>query len=369
MASRIRIAIYGVGNCASSLIQGVAYYDRERRRNKNEEHLGLMHYWIGPYGPGDLQTVAAFDIDRRKVGKTLDKAIFAPPNCTKDILRPMSASKVKVQMAPVLDGVADHMKEYPVDQRFDPATRKPVNVAKVLKDSGVEILLNYLPVGSQKAAEHVAAACLESGVSLVNCIPVFLVSNPTWADRFAKRGIPCVGDDVKAQIGATILHRTLTRLFVERGASVDATYQLNVGGNTDFLNMLKRERLTSKKVSKTEAVQSQLPEPLPPDQVHIGPADFIPWVKDNKICFLRMEGRGFAGIPLNLEARLSVEDSPNSAGVTIDAVRCCMLARDRGIAGPLTSISGYTMKHPPQQFTDNEARQMVEEFILGRRER
>ncbi len=369
MAKKIRLAVNGVGNCASSLLQGVAFYNAAKRKQKKEEHLGLMHYWVGPYSPGDIEVVAAFDIDRRKVGQTIDKAIFAEPNCTKDILRPMPRSTVKVQMAPVLDGVAEHMKEYPEGQRFEPAKAKPVNLAKVLKDSGADILVNYLPVGSQKATENMVEACLDAGVSLVNCIPVFIVSDKKWSNEFVKRGIPCVGDDIKAQIGATIVHRTLTRLFVERGAALDATYQLNVGGNTDFLNMLKRERLSSKKISKTEAVQSQLPEPLPADQVHIGPADFIPWIKDNKVCFLRMEGRGFAGIPLNLELRLSVEDSPNSAGVAIDAIRCCKLARDRGLAGPLSSISAYTMKHPPQQFTDNEARQMVDEFILGKRER
>jgi len=369
MARRIRLAINGVGNCASSLLQGVVYYDRQKRQKDLEEHLGLMHYWIGPYAPGDIQVVAAFDIDRRKVGQTIDKAIFAPPNCTKDIVRPMPRSKVKVRMSPILDGLAEHMKEFPQDQRFESSSRKPVNLAKVLKDSGAEILVNYLPVGSQKATEKIVKACLQTGVSLVNCIPVFIVSDKKWAAEFAKRNIPCVGDDIKAQIGATIVHRTLTRLFVERGAALDGTYQLNVGGNTDFLNMLKRERLASKKISKTEAVTSQLDTPIHPDQVHIGPADYIPWIKDNKICFLRMEGRGFAGIPLNLELRLSVEDSPNSAGVAIDAIRCCKLARDRGVAGPLNSISAYTMKHPPRQFTDNEARQMVEEFILGQRER
>ncbi|MBN2582860.1 MAG: inositol-3-phosphate synthase [Planctomycetes bacterium] len=369
MAKKIRLAVNGVGNCASSLLQGIVYYDRQKRQKKREEHLGLMHYWIGPYAPGDIEVVAAFDIDRRKVGQTIDKAIFAPPNCTKDIVRPMPKSKIKVQMAEVLDGYAEHMKEFPPDQRFEPAKLKPVKLAKVLKDTGTEILVNYLPVGSQKATEIVATACLEAGVSLVNCIPVFIVSNTTWGAEFAKQGIPCVGDDIKAQIGATIVHRTLTRLFVERGAAIDGTYQLNVGGNTDFMNMLKRERLISKKISKTEAVTSQLDEPIPADHVHIGPADYIPWIKDNKICFLRMEGRGFAGIPLNLELRLSVEDSPNSAGVAIDAIRCCKLARDRGVAGPLTSISSYTMKHPPQQFTDNVARQMVEDFILGQRER
>jgi len=268
-------------------------------------------------------------------------------------------------MAPVLDGCPDHMAEFPDDQRFIPSDEKPVDVAAALEESGAQILLNYLPVGSQKAVEGLAEACLAAGVSLVNCIPVFIVSNGRWAARFAKAGIPIIGDDIKAQVGATIVHRTLTRLFRDRGVALDATYQLNTGGNTDFLNMLKRERLTSKKISKTEAVQSQLETPLPADQVHIGPADYVPWQKDNKVCFLRMEGRGFAGIPLNLELRLSVEDSPNSAGCAIDAVRLCRLARDRGEGGPLGCPSAYLMKHPPEQMRDSDARAGVDAFIAG----
>ncbi|HUX01434.1 MAG: inositol-3-phosphate synthase [Phycisphaerae bacterium] len=369
MGKPIRLAVAGVGNCASSLLQGIAYYRRRLKADGVRETLGLMHYDLGGYLPGDLECVCAFDIDRRKVGRPLEEAIFAPPNCTKTILADPEPSGVTVQMGPVLDGYSDHMAEFPQNQRFIPAKKKPVDVVKTLKESGAEILLNYLPVGSQKAVEYYARACLEAGVGLVNCIPVFLASDRAWESRFRKAGIPIVGDDIKAQVGATIVHRTLTRLFEDRGVALDATYQLNVGGNTDFLNMLKRERLSSKKISKTEAVRSQLGTPLPDDQVHIGPADYVPWLKDNKVCFLRMEGRGFAGVPLHLELRLSVEDSPNSAGVAIDAVRCCRLARDRGTSGALTSASAYLMKHPPEQLNDGEARQRVEEFIAGKRER
>ena len=363
MGDPIRVAVAGVGNCASSLIQGVAYYRRRLQEGGDGEVLGLMHRDVAGYGPGDLEFVAAFDIDRRKVGRPLEEAIFAPPNCTKTICPDLPPTGVTVQMGPVLDGYSDHMAEFPEDQRFIPADEEPVDVARALREAGAEILLNYLPVGSQQATEYYAEACLEAGVSLVNCIPVFIVSDPGWAARFTEAGIPCVGDDIKAQIGATIVHRTLARLFRDRGAALDATYQLNTGGNTDFLNMLKRERLSSKKVSKTEAVQAQLAKPLPPDQIHIGPADYVPWQKDNKVCFLRMEGRGFAGVPLNLELRLSVEDSPNSAGCAIDAVRLCRLARDRGLAGPLRAVSAYLMKHPPEQMDDAAARAEIDAFI------
>ena len=364
MGERIRVAIAGVGNCASSLVQGVAYY-RRRLDEGVRETLGLMHYDVGGYLPGDLEFVAAFDIDRRKVGRPLEEALFAPPNCTKVFMKDIGKTGVTVQMAPVLDGCSEHMAQYPENQRFMPGDGKPVDVTAALRKSGAEILLNYLPVGSQKATEQFAEACLATGVSLVNCIPVFIVSDRKWAARFAKAGIPAVGDDIKAQLGATIVHRTLTRLFRDRGVALDATYQLNTGGNTDFLNMLNRERLSSKKISKTEAVQSQLETPLPADQVHIGPADYVPWQKDNKVCFLRMEGRGFGGVPLNLELRLSVEDSPNSAGCGIDAVRLCRLARDRGVGGPLVCPSAYLMKHPPEQMRDSEARACVDAFIAG----
>ena len=369
MASAIRVAIAGVGNCASSLVQGVAHYRRRLQKDGVRDAIGLMHYDLSGYLPSDIKFVCAFDIDKRKVGKPLEKALFSPPNCTKVFMKDVGARGVTVQMGPVLDGYSDHMADYPEDQRFIPASKDPVDLVAALKKSGAEILVHYLPVGSEQATEAYAAACLKAGVAMVNCIPVFIASDRTWADRFTRAGVPVVGDDVKAQLGATIVHRTLTRLFRDRGVALDATYQLNTGGNTDFLNMLARDRLRSKKISKTEAVQSQLEHPLPPDQVHIGPADYVPWQKDNKVCFLRMEGRGFGGVPLNLELRLSVEDSPNSAGCGIDAIRLARLARDRGVAGPLVSASAYLMKHPPEQMSDAEAREAVEAFIAGQRKR
>ncbi len=369
MGTPIRIAIAGIGNCASSLLQGIVHYRRRLEAEGVRETLGLMHYDLGGYLPGDIRCVAAFDIDRRKVGRPLEEAILAPPNCTQAICPDLGETGVTVRMGPVMDGFSEHLTEYPEARRFVPADADPVDVAAVLGESGTEVLLSYLPVGSQAATEHYAEACLAAGVSLINCVPVFIVSEPAWARRFTEAGIPVVGDDIKAQVGATIVHRTLARLFRDRGVALDATYQLNTGGNTDFLNMLKRERLASKKISKTEAVQSELEEPLPAEQIHIGPADYVPWQKDNKVCFLRMEGRGFGGVPLELELRLSVEDSPNSAGCAIDAVRCCRLARDRGVAGPLTSACAALMKHPPEQMSDASARAAVEEFIGGARER
>jgi myo-inositol-1-phosphate synthase len=360
----IRIAIAGLGNCASSLIQGIHYYTRGFAAG--EEPIGLAHPFLGEYAPGDVKVVAAIDIDKRKVGRPLHEAVFALPNNTKVFCNDFACDDVVVRMGNVLDGVAEHMAAYPERQRFVVADRPSASrteIEKVLRDSGAEILMNYLPVGSQKATEFYAECCLATGVSMINCIPVFIVSHPVWGQRFKAAGIPCVGDDVKAQIGATIVHRVLTRLVHERGAKIDATYQLNTGGNTDFLNMLNQARLTSKRVSKTEAVQSQLDVPLHPDQMHIGPSDFVPWQKDNKVCFLRIEARGFGGVPLNLELRLSVEDSPNSAGETIDAIRCCKLARQHGLAGPLEAVCAYTMKHPPIQYTDYEARAILESFI------
>ncbi|MCX5907078.1 MAG: inositol-3-phosphate synthase [Deltaproteobacteria bacterium] len=362
---KIRLAVVGIGNCASSLIQGIEYY----RTHEGAEKMGLMHFQLGGYTPGDMEVVAAFDIDRRKVGRPLREAIFAPPNCTQTISPEISDSQTIVSMGPVLDGVSEHMRNYPESQRFVVAEEKPCDVEKVLRKSGAEILLNYLPVGSEEAARFYATCCLNTGVSLINCMPVFIVSNPEWARRFAERNIPVIGDDVKSQLGATILHRMLAQLFTERGVKIDRTYQLNTGGNTDFLNMLNQRRLVSKKISKTEAVQSILGTPLEPDNIHIGPSDYVPWQKDNKVCFLRIEGRGFGGVPLNLELRLSVEDSPNSGGVTIDSIRCCKIARERKIGGPLTSISAYAMKHPPEQVPDPLGRQYLEEFILGLRER
>ena len=358
MKDKIRIAIAGVGNCASSLVQGIAHYAR-----RPDDTTGLAQPELGGYRVADIDVVAAFDIDARKVGRPLEEALFALPNNTTVFCRDLPASDVTVQMGELLDGIAPHMADYPPHQRFEPASARPVDVAKALRDSGAEILVHYLPVGSQRATEHYAETCLAAGVSLVNCIPVFIVSDAAWARRFAERGIPCVGDDVKAQVGATITHRTLARLFADRGVRIDSTYQLNTGGNTDFLNMLERDRLRDKKTSKTQAVQSQLGVPLPAERIHVGPSDFIPFLNDNKVCFLRIEGTGFGGVPLHLELRLSVEDSPNSAGVVVDAIRGCRLARDVGIAGPLESISAWTMKHPPRQMTDPDALRGVQAFV------
>lgn len=362
---KIKIAIAGVGNCAASLIQGIEYYRNKTNGHKEKEHLGLMNYNIGGYTPTDIEVVAAFDIDARKVGERFDVALNAKPNCVLPLCTDIPKSKVKVEMGPVNDGYSEHMKNYPSDRTFVVANKKPVNAEKILKDSGAEILLNYLPVGSQKATEYYAEACLKTGVSLINCMPVFICSDSKWAKRFEEKRIPIIGDDIKAQIGATITHRTLARLFSDRGVKIDRTYQLNTGGNTDFLNMLNRSRLESKKISKTEAVQSQLATRIEDDNIHIGPSDYVPWQNDNKVCYLRMEGRGFGEFPVSLELRLSVEDSPNSAGCAIDGIRCCRLARDRKIGGPLISISAYTMKHPPKQINDSEAKELVKKFIQG----
>lgn len=361
----IHIAIVGVGNCASSLLQGLSYYGTRAMQRNGHSADGLLHPVIAGFRPSDIKIVAAFDIDARKVGKPLEEACAADPNCTTRFLKQFPRYGIKVQMGPVLDGVAAHMTEYPDKQTFIVSKSKPVNLAKALKASGAEILLSYLPVGSQKATEAYVEACLETGISLINCIPVFIASDPKWAARFAAKGIPLVGDDVKGQVGATILHRTLARLFMERGAVIDRTYQLNVGGNTDFLNMLNQGRLKMKKISKTQAVQSVLNNPLENSEIHIGPSDYVPWQHDRKVCFLRIEGRGFGDCPIEIEARLSVEDSPNSAGVTIDAIRCMRLARDRGLRGPLNSVSAWTMKHPPKPISDERARHLIEAFIEG----
>ena len=361
----IRIAIAGLGNCASALIQGIHYYKKTRSREASSP--GLMHFNLGGYVPANIKVVAAFDIDKRKVGRSVSEAILSKPNCTKVFHRINDKNPVKVYMGNVLDSVADHMIDYPEDRRFILSGSKPVDVVKILKEAKADILLNYLPVGSENATAFYAEACLKSGVSFINCVPVFIVSNDLWAKRFEEKGIPVIGDDIKSQIGATIIHRALAKLFEDRGVKIDRTYQLNVGGNTDFLNMLNSTRLKMKKISKTEAVQSQIQVPLAGENIHIGPSDYIPWLNDNKVCFLRIEGRGFGSVPLNVEVRLSVEDSPNSAGVVIDAIRCCKIARDRKLGGPLTSPSAYFMKHPPEQFSDDIAKDMVEDFISGKR--
>jgi len=365
---KIKVAIIGIGNCASSLIQGIYYY-----KNKNpEEAIGLMHWDIGGYTPSDIEIVAAFDIDKRKVGKDVSDAIFAKPNCTQIFCSEIPKMDVKVKMGQILDGVAPHMADHKDDYTFivsDGEENSQTEIVKILKESEADILINYLPVGSEEATKFYAQCALDAGVAFINNMPVFIVSNPGWAAKFEEKGIPIVGDDIKAQIGATITHRTLANLFRERGVKVDRTYQLNTGGNTDFLNMLNRSRLDSKKESKTEAVQSVLGERLEDENIHIGPSDYVTWQGDNKICFLRMEGKTFGDVPMNIELRLSVEDSPNSAGCVIDAIRCCKLALERGVGGPLESISAYTMKHPPKQYTDDIASEMVDEFIEGKRER
>lgn len=361
--AEIRIAIVGIGNCASALIQGIHYY------SAGHTSVGLLHSTLGGYRPGDIKVVAAFDIDKRKVGQDLSKAIFAEPNCTQIFYPNVTHYGVTVKMGPVLDGYPAHMDEYPDSEAFRIADQEPVDVVEELKRSGAQILINYLPVGSQEATEFYAKCCLKAKVALVNCIPVFIASDATWAARFEKKGLPIVGDDIKSQLGATITHRVLARLFEDRGLKLERTYQLNVGGNTDFLNLLERGRRATKKISKTESVQSQLSAPLKDRDIHIGPSDYVPWLKDNKVCFIRMEGRGFGGVPVTLELRLSVEDSPNSAGAAIDAIRACKLALDRHIAGVLISASAFTMKHPPVQYTDQEALQKFEDFIAYKIER
>ena len=361
--SSINIAVVGVGNCASSLVQGLSHY-----REGANETVGLMHWDLGGYRPSDIRVVAAWDVDRRKVGKDVAEAIFAKPNCTAIFCESIEPTGAIVRMGKILDGVAEHMSDYNDDRTFILADEKEPTreeVIAALRETKADVLMNYLPVGSQKASEFYAECALEAGVAFVNNIPVFIASNPEWADRFTKAGVPIIGDDIKAQLGATIVHRVLTDLFAKRGVKLERTYQLNTGGNTDFLNMSNHRRLASKKISKTEAVQSVAAERLEDDNVHIGPSDYVPWQNDNKVCFLRMEGTMFGGVPMNLELRLSVEDSPNSAGVAIDMIRCAKLAKDRGLGGPIDSASAYFCKHPRSQMTDDLAAQAVEDFIVA----
>ena len=363
--NEIKIAVVGIGNCSSSLIQGIEYY----RHKEGEEQIGLMHYDLGGYRPQDIDVVAAFDIDKRKVGKDLAEAIFAPPNCTTVFCRGVPHNGVKVHMGRIMDGFCEHMKDYGEKHTFVPASAPEPSkegVVRVLKGSRAEILVNYLPVGSEEATRFYADCALEAGVGFINNIPVFIASDPTWAARFEERNLPLIGDDIKSQLGATIVHRVLANLFMNRGVKLERTYQLNTGGNTDFLNMLDRSRLKSKKKSKTESVQSQLGEArLNKENIHIGPSDWVAWQKDNKVCFIRMEGKLFGEVPMNLELRLSVEDSPNSAGVAIDSIRCAKLALERGQGGVLEAPAAYFCKHPPRQYTDSEAYRMTEAFIKG----
>ena len=364
---KIRIAIVGVGNCASSLVQGTSFY---RDVPTNGASVGLMHSLIGPYRPSDITIVAAFDIDRRKVGRDVNQAIFAPPNCTKIFCADVPPTGAIVKMGCVLDGYPAHMDGGDPMRTFQPLKKESTadQIIEELRESGAEIMVNYLPVGSEEATRFYAACALEAGLAFVNNIPVFIASDPVWVKRFEEKNLPLVGDDIKAQLGATVLHRTIVDLFRKRGVKVERTYQLNTGGNTDFLNMLDRARLQSKKTSKTEAVQSVIGKRLTEDNIHIGPSDYVPWQNDNKICFIRVEGRLFGDVPMEIDLKLSVEDSPNSAGVAIDAIRCCKLALDRGQSGVLHSASAYFSKHPPVQMSDDEAYRRVEEYIRGERD-
>jgi myo-inositol-1-phosphate synthase len=363
MRDTIKIAIAGIGNCASSLIQGIVYY----RKKNPQEQIGLMHWDMAGYEPGDIRVVAAFDIDKRKINKDVAEAIFEKPNCTRVFCSDIPATGTIVEMGRVEDGYASHMDDYDEQYRFivsDALQPDKEDVVKRLKESGAQMLLNYMPVGSEKAAKFYAECCLEANIGFINNMPVFLASDPVWSERFKEKNIPIIGDDIKSQLGATIIHRTLTNLFRQRGVKLERTYQINTGGNTDFLNMLDRKRLASKKISKTQAVQSQLGDnPLDEVNIHVGPSDYVPWQKDNKVCFIRMEGKLFGDSPMEIEMRLSVEDSPDSAGVVIDAVRCMKIALDRGMGGVIHPPSSYFMKHPPIQYTDEKAWEILEAFI------
>jgi myo-inositol-1-phosphate synthase len=352
-AKKIRVAIAGVGNCACSLVQGIEYY---RNADPNETVPGLMHVVLGGYHVGDVEFVAAFDVDAAKVGLDLGKAVFSGQNNTVKFATVPDLG-VPVLRGPTFDGLGKYYRE-----TIEESPAEPVDVAQTLRDNNVDVLVSYLPVGSEDAQKHYAQACIDAGVGFVNAIPVFIASNPVWAKKFEDAGVPIVGDDIKSQVGATIVHRILARLFEDRGTVLDRTYQLNVGGNMDFKNMLERERLESKKISKTQSVTSQLDNGIEADNVHIGPSDHVPWLQDRKWAYIRLEGRNFGDVPLNLELKLEVWDSPNSAGVIIDALRCAKVALDRGIGGPLLGPSAYFMKSPPVQYRDEEAHNMVEEF-------
>jgi len=354
--NKLRVAIAGVGNCASSFVQGLSYYSQA---SSNEPPPGLMHVELGGYHVGDIELAAAFDVHAAKVGRDLSEALLAPPNNTFVFAKP-TPTGVRVARGPTLDGIGRYLEE-----DIEESAAPPVDVAEALRRSGAEILVSYLPVGSQHATEYYAEQALQAGCAFVNCIPVFIASNPVWAKRFERRGLPVIGDDVKSQVGATIVHRVLTNLFRERGVRIDRAYQLNFGGNTDFKNMLERERLASKKISKTQSVTSQYQSPPAESDLHVGPSDFVPWLADRKWAHIRLEGTTFGGVPLNVELKLEVWDSPNSAGVVIDAVRCAKLGLDRKLAGPLLSPCSYFMKSPPVQCTDYEARERVERFISG----
>jgi myo-inositol-1-phosphate synthase len=357
VASRkVRLGIVGVGNCASSLVQGLTYY---RDASGNEPVPGLMNVDLGGYHVRDVEVASAFDVAAGKVGRDVGEAILAEPNNTVAFAK-VDAIGVPVLRGNTLDGIGKYLRDK------IPESDAPVaDVTRALVDSRTDVLVSYLPVGSQKAAEWYAERALEAGCAFVNCMPVFIASRPEWRERFERRGVPIIGDDIKSQVGATIVHRMLANLFRERGVRLDRTYQLNFGGNTDFENMLERERLESKKISKTQAVTSQLDVPLAAGDIHVGPSDHVPWLTDRKVAYIRLEGTTFGGVPLNAEIKLEVWDSPNSAGIVIDAVRCAKLALDRGLGGALVAPSSYFMKSPPEQFTDAEARARTLAFIAG----
>ena len=352
----VRVAVVGVGNCASSLIQGVEYY---RDADPSERVPGLMHVTFGEYHVSDVQFVAAFDVDAKKVGRDLAEAIVASENNTIKICD-VPPTGVTVQRGPTLDGLGRYYKE-----TIEESDEEPVDVAQALRDARVDVVVSYLPVGSEAADKFYAQAAIDAGCGFVNALPVFIASDPTWARRFEDAGLPIVGDDIKSQVGATIVHRMLAKLFEDRGVELQRTYQLNFGGNMDFMNMLERERLISKKISKTQSVTSQIPHEMEKANVHIGPSDHVPWLLDRKWAHIRLEGKAFGDVPLNVDLKLEVWDSPNSAGIIIDAVRACKIALDRKIAGPLLSPSAYFMKSPPVQYPDPEARDAVERFIAG----
>ena len=353
---KINVAIIGVGNCASSLVQGVHHYQRAKEK---ELVPGLMHVNLGGYHISDINFVAAFDIDKNKVGKDLAEAIFTPPNNTFKFTE-VPTTGIKVERGMTHDGLGKYLS-----QKIQKAPGPTADIVSILKETQTHVVLNYLPVGSEEATKWYVEQVMTAGCGFINCIPVFIAREKYWQKRFEEKGLPVIGDDVKSQVGATIVHRVLTRLFRDRGVKMERTYQLNFGGNTDFLNMLERERLESKKISKTNAVTSQLDYQLDPDDIHVGPSDYVPWLLDRKFCHIRMEGRTFGDVPLNLELKLEVWDSPNSAGVIIDAIRCCKLALDCGLKGSLTAPSSYFMKSPPIQYTDDEARRKVEDFITN----
>ena len=356
-SSTIRLAIAGIGNCASSLVQGIEFY---KDADPDDRVPGLMHVVLGGYHVGDVEVVAAFDVDAEKVGLDLAKAIEASRNNTIKFAE-VPVRGITVQRGPTFDGFGEFYRE-----QCEESPAEPVDIAQALRDAKADVLVSYLPVGSEVAQKHYAQACLDAGVAFVNAIPVFIASDPVWAQKFTDAGVPIVGDDIKSQVGATIVHRTLARLFEDRGTTIDHTYQLNFGGNMDFMNMLERSRLKSKKISKTQSVTSQIDAGISDQDVHIGPSDHVPWLEDRKWAFIRLEGRNFGDVPLTVELKLEVHDSPNSAGVIIDAVRCAKVAMDRGLGGPVMGASAYFMKSPPTQFRDEVAREMVEDFADGK---